>query len=124
MSQSILSIRKCSRCKVEPNYMRYGEGYGIKCLMCGFEITGSDIYGLIPSWNSYNARLEQEKEDRAIKACTKSATDIICEVRDAMCNDYCRYMHEGKSSLTPEDEKYCEDNGCLPQCDDCPLNRL
>ena len=130
MSQNIFNIRKCGRCNVEPAFTREDkredktEIYSIKCLMCGAETMGNNIYELIPVWNKTAARIAEYKESKAIEKSCQSATEIISEVRDAMCNDYCRYMHEGKSSLTPEDEAYCEENGCLPQCDDCPLNRL
>ena len=121
MSNSILNIRKCSRCNVEPSFIKDGEYYGIRCLMCGFEIMGGNIYEIIPSWNKLSVQIEAEKERE--KSC-QSATEIISEVRDYICNDYCRYIHEGRDFLSVEDKAYLEENGSLPHCDECPLNRL
>lgn len=128
MSQEILSINNCPMCGRKPS-VKPARGGGrtiIVCEHCDKKISGSNIYTAVFIWNDFVDNKRRELAESRIEEYTpiKSATQIIDEVREQMCNDYCRYMHEGKSSLTPEDEKYCEENGCLPQCDDCPLNRL
>ena len=130
MSQEILEIKLCPMCGRKPSVKpaRGGEKTAIVCEHCDKKILGSNLYTAIFIWNNFVDNKERElaeyraEEIASIKPIT--ATQIIDEVRDAMCNDYCRYMHEGAPALTEEDNSYYEENGCLPQCDDCPLNRL
>ena len=51
----------------------------------------------------------------------KSITDIIEQVKEDMCDKYCRYTHEP----TPEgkDADWLFDDDDFP-CKECPLNRL
>lgn len=46
----------------------------------------------------------------------KSVTQIIEEVCNDMCNNYCRY--------TSESREHMDDNEVYEICDKCPLNRL
>ena len=46
----------------------------------------------------------------------KSVTDMIEEVKEQMCNDYCRYTHQSWEAL--------EEDRILEICENCPLNRL
>lgn len=124
MSNSILNIRKCGRCKVDPVFVNENKVYAIRCLACSCETVGKNPMELIPTWNKMSAQMEAEKERKAIEKSCQSATDIISEVRDQICNDYCRYMHEGRDFLSVEDKAYLDMSGCLPHCDECPLNRL
>lgn len=124
MSTNLINLRDCPVCRSKATMLAdsVGSTYSVGCDICNVNYQGNTLYTAITRWNQYADRKAEEISKKNIP--TKSATDIINEVRDAMCNDYCRYMHEGKSSLTPEDEAYCEENGYIPQCDDCPLNRL
>lgn len=124
MSTNLINLRDCPVCGSRANtaVSTLANTYFVGCDVCRVNFQGNTLYLAVTRWNQYADRKAEEISNKNIP--TKSATEIISEVRDAMCNDYCRYMHEGKSSLTPEDEAYCEENGCIPQCDDCPLNRL
>lgn len=124
MSQQILNVRECPICRKEVAITKEKEGYTIICYECSRGKWGTTLFDAVTSWNSYADRRAKELADNAKTIPLKSATDIINEVRDAMCNDYCRYMHEGKTTLTPEEESFYEENGYIPQCDNCPLNRL
>lgn len=47
-----------------------------------------------------------------------SITEIIEEVKEKMCNDYCKYPHEWDEKK--EGMELCESDVCL----NCPLNKL
>lgn len=49
-------------------------------------------------------------------------TDILQEVKDAICNDYCKYPEKCLAEIKDPDEaeQYCLDHYCA----DCPLGRL
>lgn len=47
-----------------------------------------------------------------------SLTEILEEVRESMCNDYCRYPREWDEEA--EGVELCESDICA----NCPLNRL
>ena len=48
----------------------------------------------------------------------KSVTDMIEEVREKMCNEYCKYPD------TWDAEKEGMELSEIEICDECPLNRL
>lgn len=108
-------LPRCPDCNGEPTITKeINNTYSIMCNKCNRGQWGFTFEAAVKHWNAF--------ADRKLK--DKTATEIIEEVRETMCNDYCRYMHEGKSSLTEEEKAYYEEYGCIPQCDDCPLNRL
>lgn len=124
MSINLINLRDCPVCGSRANtaVSALANTYFAGCDVCRVNFQGNTLYMAVTRWNQYADRKAEEISKKNIP--TKSATDIINEVRDAMCNEYCRYMHEGAPALTAEDNSYYEENGCLPQCDDCPLNRL
>ena len=46
-----------------------------------------------------------------------TVTEIIEQVREDMCNDFCRYTQKSREALDTE-------KGIYEKCEDCPLNRL
>lgn len=46
----------------------------------------------------------------------QTATQIIEQVKDDMCNHYCKYTDDSYASLE-QDEVY-------EKCEECPLNRI
>lgn len=49
----------------------------------------------------------------------KSIIEILEEVRDRMCDDYCRYPHEWDEE-EHDGQELCDSEICA----NCPLNRL
>lgn len=49
----------------------------------------------------------------------KTATQIIEEVREDMCNNYCKHIEQMKDKPTMELDEFC-----AKYCEKCPLNRL
>ena len=49
-----------------------------------------------------------------------SITEIIEEIKTAMCNDYCRFPREREWVEEEEGQELCENDVCAA----CPLNRL
>lgn len=128
MSQEILAIKDCPMCYRKPTiYTVCKSGhYIVRCDHCGKQINRSTIYGAVAVWNNFVDNKEQELAKARAEELVqiKPVTQIIDEVREQICNDYCRYLHEGRAFLSVEDKAYLEENGSLPHCDECPLNRL
>lgn len=135
MSQEILAIKVCPMCGRKPSVYTVGKvgrkaGKSnrtvIVCEHCDIHFDNTNLYATVLLWNNFVVKKEQElaKARAEELAQIKPVTQIIDEVREQICNDYCRYLHEGRAFLSVEDKAYLEENGSLPHCDECPLNRL
>lgn len=131
MSQEILAIKDCPMCGRKPSMYTVGKAGEssrtvIVCEHCDKQVNSTNLYGTVLIWNNFvnNKKQELAKARAEELAQIKPVTQIIDEVREQMCNDYCRYLHEGRAFLSVEDKTYLEENGSLPHCDECPLNRL
>lgn len=60
-------------------------------------------------------------EGRTNKLMDKSITEIIEEVKEEMCDKFCKYPDQPISEGKTEDWMYCDEDS---PCNDCPLNRL
>lgn len=83
-----------------------------------FESSDEDVCGL--SIILIEEDREMTEEDWGRIEDMETATKIIEEVREEMCNKYCKYTSERMVVDTDmEFDKFCE-----TYCEDCPLNRL
>lgn len=52
----------------------------------------------------------------------KSCYNLMCEVIEDICDNYCKWPEKYKGEIKDEDEAY--DKLMAEKCENCPLNKL